>query len=108
MAEAQFSVKLHPNMINCKRFQFRLTLAWAYTVHKVQGLTLGKGGVCLQFYNQNTSNAAQGYVGLFCIKCAIHFDYIKTNPSAFYAHWDHKLESGLELHGFQRNICLWY
>ena len=82
MAEAQFSVKLHSNMINCKRFQFRLTLAWAYTVHKVQGLTLGKGGVCLQFYNQNTSNVAQGYVGLFSIICAIHSDYIKTNPSA--------------------------
>ena len=82
MAEAQFSVKLHSNRINCNRFQFRLTLAWAYTVHKVQDLTLGKGGVCLQFYNQNTSNAAQGYVGLFSIICAIHSDYIKTNPSA--------------------------
>ena len=34
MVEAQFSVKLHSQVINCKRVQFPLTLAWAYTVQK--------------------------------------------------------------------------
>ena len=89
MVEAQFSAKLHSQVINCKRVQFLLTLAWEYTVHKVQGLTLGQGEVCLKLYKQNRFNAAQVYTGLsratsfsfLSIICEMYSDYIKTQPS---------------------------
>ena len=64
MVEAHFSVKVHFHMINCKRVQFPLTLELAYTVHKVQGLTIGKVAVCLQLYKQKSFNAGQLYVAL--------------------------------------------
>lgn len=71
-------------MTNCKRVQFPLALAWACTVHKVQGLTLSKVAACLQLYKQNSFNAGQLLVGLrrvtslssLSIVGNIHSDYI--------------------------------
>ena len=84
MVEAQFSLKVPSDMTNCKRVQFPLALAWACTVHKVQGLTLSKVAACLQLYKQNSFNARQLLVGLrratslssLSIVGDIHSDYI--------------------------------
>ena len=84
MVEAQFSLKVPSDMTNCKRVQFPLALAWACTVHKVQGLTLSKVAACLQLYKQNSFNAGQLLVGLrratslssLSIVGDIHSDYI--------------------------------
>ena len=64
MVEAHFSVKVHSHTINCKRVQFPLILAWTCTVHKLQGLTVGKVTVCLQLYKPKSFNVGQLYVAL--------------------------------------------
>ena len=89
IVKVQLPVKLNSHMINCKRSEFPLTLAWACAVHKVKGLNLGQVAVCLQLYKQKSFIASQLYVALcranslssLSIMVDIHPNYIKSNPS---------------------------
>ena len=47
-----------------QRVQFPLALAWACTVHKVQGLTVNNVVISFQLFKQNTFNYGQIYVAL--------------------------------------------
>ena len=47
-----------------KRTQFPLTLSWACTVHKVQGLSLVKGVISFDLEKQKSFNQGQIYVAL--------------------------------------------
>ena len=47
-----------------KRTQFPLMLAWACTVHKVQGLSLNKAVISFQLLKQKSFNSGQMYVAL--------------------------------------------
>ncbi|KAL9977715.1 hypothetical protein ACROYT_G015152 [Oculina patagonica] len=60
-------IKLNPGKRSSPeihRLQFPLTLAWACTVHKVQGLTLNKIVVSFELFKQKTFNYGQIYVAL--------------------------------------------
>ena len=50
--------------IYVKRTEFPLMLAWACTIHKVQGLTLQKVGISLELLKQRNFSAGQLYVAL--------------------------------------------
>ena len=47
-----------------QRTQFPLTFAWAYTIHKVQGLTLSKAVFSFELFKQRQFSYGQAYVGL--------------------------------------------
>ena len=47
-----------------ERLQFPLALAWACTVHKVQGLTLKKIVISFDLFKQRSFNYGQTYVAL--------------------------------------------
>ena len=47
-----------------KRTQFPLMLAWACTVHKVQGLSLDKAVISFNLLKQRSFNNGQMYVAL--------------------------------------------
>ena len=51
-----------------KRTQFPLTLAWACTIHKVQGPTLSKVVFSFELFNQRQFNYGQVYVALSRVK----------------------------------------
>ena len=51
-----------------KRTEFPLTLAWACTIHKVQGLTLSKVVFSFELFNQRQFNYGQVYVALSRMK----------------------------------------
>ena len=83
--EAKFSVSKKQKMSTTTRTQFPLLLAYACTVHKVQGLTLNKVVISFNLERQRNFNPGQIYVafsrptslnGLFCTghynKSAIH------------------------------------
>ena len=53
---------------NIKRTQFTLTLAWASTVHKVQGLSLEQGVVDFDLQKQRSFGAGQIYTALSRVK----------------------------------------
>ena len=53
-----------PSSPEIQRLQFPLTLAWACTVHKVQGLTLNEIVVSFDLNKQNHFNYGQIYVAL--------------------------------------------
>ena len=53
-----------PSSPYIKRTQFPLALAWACTVHKVQGLTINKGVVGFDLVKQKAFNPGQMYVAL--------------------------------------------
>ena len=71
-----------------KRVQFPITLAWACTVHKVQGLTLEKVVVSSDLIRQRAFNYAQIYVALsratslqgLYILGQIESKHVKANP----------------------------
>lgn len=53
-----------PSSPEIQRLQFPITLAWACTVHKVQGLTLNEIVVGFDLNRQNHLNYKQIYVAL--------------------------------------------
>ena len=63
-------IKLNENRPSVKEFEehFLLTLAWACTVHKVQGLTLDKVVFSFELFKQRQFNCAQVYVALSRVK----------------------------------------
>ena len=46
--EALFGLRKNRQQPSAKRTQFPLTLSWACTVHKAQGLSLTEGVVCFK------------------------------------------------------------
>ena len=60
-------IKLNPGKRSSpeiERLQFPLALAWACTVHKVQGLTLNKIVISFELFKQRSFNYGQTYVAL--------------------------------------------
>ena len=60
-------IKLNPGKRSSpeiQRLQFPLALAWACTVHKVQGLTLNKIVISFELFKQRSFNYGQTYVAL--------------------------------------------
>ena len=60
-------IKLNPGKRSSPeidRLQFPLALAWACTVHKVQGLTLNKIVISFELFKQRSFNYGQAYVAL--------------------------------------------
>ena len=53
-----------PSSPEIRRLQFPITLAWACTVHKVQGLTVNEVVVSFELKRQNHFNYGQIYVAL--------------------------------------------
>ena len=61
-----------------KRTQFPLMLAWACTIHKVQGLTLQKVGISLELLEQRNFSAGQLYVA-----CLDEYSNLRSNANCF-------------------------
>ena len=60
-------IKIRPGKASSpeiQRVQFPITLAWACTVHKVQGLTVDKVVICTDLIKQRAFNYGQIYVAL--------------------------------------------
>ena len=84
-------IKIRPGKASSpeiQRVQFPITLAWACTVHKVQGLTLNKVVICTNLVKQRAFNYGQVYValsratslqGLFILG-EIENKHVKANP----------------------------
>ena len=64
-AEASITINVSKNSSPViKRTQFPLMLAWAFTVHKVQGLSLDRAVVSFELLKQRSFNCGQVYVAL--------------------------------------------
>ena len=59
-----FGLRKNKQQPSVKRTQFPLTLSWACTVHKVQGLSLAEGVVSFDLEKQKSFNQGQTYVAL--------------------------------------------
>ena len=66
--ETEIPIKKGLASPNIKRTQFPLTLAWASTVHKVQGLSLEQGVVDFDLRKQRLFGADQIYTTLIRVK----------------------------------------
>ena len=62
--EALFGLRKNRQQPSVKRTQFPLTLSWACTVHKVQGLSLTEGVVSLYLESRKSFNQGQMYAAL--------------------------------------------
>ena len=62
--EVSFGLRKNKAQPGIKRTQFPLTLSWACTVHKVQGLSLSKGVISFTLNRQKAFNQGQMYVAL--------------------------------------------
>ena len=62
--EVLFGLRKNKQQPSVKRTQFPLTLSWACTVHKVQGLSLIEGVVSFDLEKQRSFNQGQMYVAL--------------------------------------------
>ena len=62
--EALFGLRKNRQQPSAKRTQFPLTLSWACTVHKAQGLSLTEAVVCFNLESQKSFNQGQMYVAL--------------------------------------------
>jgi hypothetical protein len=80
-----------PSSTEMQRLQFPVTLAWACTVHKVQGLTLDNIVVSFDFKKQRYFNYGQVYVALSratslildrWLRITLRFNFSKINISA--------------------------
>ena len=63
-SEALFGLRKNSQRPSVKRTQFPLTLSWACTVHKVQGLSLTEGVVILYLESRKSFNQGQMYAAL--------------------------------------------
>ena len=88
--ETEISIKKRSALPSIKRTQFLLTLAWASTIHKIQGLSLEQGVVNFDLRNQKSFQAAQMYTAfsrirtcdnLYCIE-EFKKSAIKVNKDA--------------------------
>ena len=59
-----FGLRKNKQQPSVKRIQFPLTLSWACTINKVQGLSLAEGVVSFHLEKQNSFNQGQIYVAL--------------------------------------------
>ena len=76
-----------------RRTQFPLTLSWACTVHKVQGLTLSKGVVSFDLEKQKSFNQGQMYVAISRITNINNLFLIgEYSPNAFKVNTDATVE----------------
>ena len=60
-------IKIHPNKRSSpkiQRMQFPLTLAYAFSIHKVQGLSLNSLVISFELVKQRSFNYGQVYVAL--------------------------------------------
>ena len=62
--EALFGLRKKSQQPSVKKTQFSLTLSWACTVHKVQGLSLTEGVASFDLESQKSFNQGQMYVTL--------------------------------------------
>ena len=63
--DTQIEIKKNDiNSPSIRRTQFPLTLAWACTVHKVQGLSLNRAVISFDLHKQKAFKAGQMYVAL--------------------------------------------
>ena len=77
-----------PSSPEIQRLQFPITLAWACTLHKVQGLTLNEVAVNFELRKQKSFNPGQIYVALSLVTSLqglyivgnIEKKHIKANP----------------------------
>ena len=77
-----------PSSPEIQRMQFPITLAWACTVHKVQGLTLDKTVISFELLKQRFFNYGQVYVAIsrsttlqgIHILGQIEHRHVRTNP----------------------------
>ena len=67
LKRTEATINIHPNKTNSpaiKRTQFPLMLAWACTVHKVQGKQFKEAVISFELFKQRRFNNGQIYVGL--------------------------------------------
>ena len=62
--EVAFGLKKNKSQPCIKRTQFPLSLSWACTIHKVQGLSLNEGVISFYLHHQRYFNQGQMYVAL--------------------------------------------
>ena len=62
--QALFGLRKNKQQPSVKRTQFSLTLSWACTAHKVQGLSLAEGVVSFDLEKQKSFNQGQIHVAL--------------------------------------------
>ena len=62
--EVSFGVKKNTYYPCVKRTQFPLALAWACTMHKVQGISLSEGVISFDLHKQRSLSQGQMYVAL--------------------------------------------
>ena len=62
--EALFGLRNNRQQPSIKRTHFPLTLSWAFTVHKLQGLSLTEGVVSFDLESHKSFNEGQIYVTL--------------------------------------------
>ena len=62
-----FDLRKNKQQPYVKSTQFPLTLSWACTVHKVQGISLAEGVVSFDLEKQKSFNQGQTYVALSSI-----------------------------------------
>ena len=66
--EAEISIKKGPASPSIRCTQFSLTLAWAFTVHKVQGLSLKQVIIDFHLRKQKSLGPGQIYIALIMVK----------------------------------------
>lgn len=104
-------IKIKPNKpssLEIQRIQFPITLAWACTVHKVQGLTMDRIVISCHLNKQRSFNYGQIYVAIsrcnitWYLHTKIQHNHVRANPKvheeyerlrneAAITMWDHQM-----------------